>query len=53
MTSFRNHRVVDTVESVRRALCPDCETEREFVDEPMVSGFRGYVCLNNECPRDS
>jgi hypothetical protein len=35
------------------AECPDCGEDREWVEEPMISGFRGFVCTNDDCPRDS
>jgi len=34
------------------AACPNCGEDREWVDEAMVSGVRGFVCTNNSCPRD-
>lgn len=33
--------------------CPECGEKRERVDEPLVSGFVGYLCLNDDCPMDS
>ena len=35
------------------AECPDCDEDREWVEEPMISGFRGFVCTNDDCARDS
>lgn len=33
--------------------CPDCDEPRTFVDEPIISGFRGHVCVNDDCARDA
>lgn len=33
--------------------CKKCGEEKEHIDEPMVSGFVGYLCTNDNCPRDS
>lgn len=33
--------------------CDECSKEKEYVDEPMISGFRGYLCTNENCPVDS
>lgn len=33
--------------------CENCGERREWVEEPLVSGFRGFVCTNDDCPRDS
>lgn len=32
--------------------CPTCGQPQEYVDEPMISGFSGHLCVNEECPRD-
>jgi hypothetical protein len=32
--------------------CPECGATMKYVDEPMVSGFRGHLCTNDECGRD-
>jgi len=32
--------------------CPECGDPMEYVEEPLTSGFRGYLCKNEECPRD-
>lgn len=32
--------------------CPECGVEQTYVDEPMISGFSGYLCTNDDCPRD-
>lgn len=32
--------------------CHDCGEPQEWVDEPVISGFRGFVCTNSDCPRD-
>jgi len=34
------------------AECPDCGEEREWVEEPQISGVRGFICTNTDCPRD-
>lgn len=31
--------------------CPKCDETRRYVDEPLLSGFRGHICQNEECPR--
>jgi hypothetical protein len=33
--------------------CSLCGEEKEFVDEPIISGFRGYLCTNDDCAYDS
>jgi hypothetical protein len=33
-------------------ICRFCGEEKERVDEPMVSGVRGYFCMTEECPID-
>lgn len=32
--------------------CPECDEPMDYVDEPVISGFRGFVCTNDDCPRD-
>ena len=32
--------------------CDECGEPKTFVDEPVVSGVRGYYCMNGDCPRD-
>lgn len=32
--------------------CEECGEVKEFVDEAMISGVRGYYCTNDDCPRD-
>lgn len=34
-------------------ICGECGEEKEYVDEPIISGFRGYLCVNDECKTDS
>lgn len=34
-------------------ICDECGEEKEFVDEPMISGFRGYLCTTDDCVVDS
>jgi hypothetical protein len=33
--------------------CEICERKLEKVEEPLVSGFIGFICPNKDCPRDS
>ena len=33
--------------------CEECGEQKEYVDEPMMSGFRGYLCTNDDCVFDS
>lgn len=33
--------------------CKRCGEPKEYVDEPMVSGIRGYFCTNDDCSVDS
>ena len=33
--------------------CNECGEEKEYVEEPMVSGFKGYLCVNDDCVMDS
>lgn len=33
--------------------CEKCGNEKTYVDEPMISGFRGYICTNDNCAVDS
>ncbi len=33
--------------------CPSCEEPMQYINEPMISGFRGHLCDNEDCPRDS
>lgn len=33
--------------------CRECGEEMEYVEEPMVSGFVGYICTNDDCEIDS
>jgi hypothetical protein len=35
-----------------KITCDECGVEKEYVDEPMMSGYRGYLCTNESCPRD-
>lgn len=32
--------------------CRECGEPKEYVDEPLISGFRGYLCTNEVCPID-
>jgi hypothetical protein len=32
--------------------CDGCDEPKEYVDEPMVSGYRGWVCPNEGCHYD-
>jgi len=32
--------------------CPKCDIEMKYVEEPLVSGFVGYVCTNENCQRN-
>jgi len=34
------------------AECDECEGGKGYAFEPEVSGFTGYLCLNDECPVD-
>ena len=33
-------------------LCPDCGEEMIYVEEDPEFGHLGWLCNNNECPRD-
>lgn len=33
-------------------LC-ECGKTKEYVNEPIISGFRGYLCTNDNCSVDS
>lgn len=33
--------------------CDECGVPKEYVDEPLMSGFRGYLCTTDGCPVDS
>ena len=33
--------------------CKNCGSEKECVEEPMISGFTGYLCKNENCYVDS
>lgn len=33
-------------------VCDECGEPKEYVDEPVMSGFRGYVCTTEDCPED-
>jgi hypothetical protein len=35
------------------AECDSCEGGKGYAHEPEISGFTGYLCLNDECPVDS
>lgn len=32
--------------------CDECGKTKEWVSEPLVSGFRGFVCKTSGCPVD-
>lgn len=32
--------------------CEECGHKLEYVGEGMVSGYKGYICTNMECPVD-
>ena len=32
--------------------CDECGVEKELVEEPMISGFTGHICVNDDCPED-
>lgn len=34
-------------------VCDECGEPKTLVDEPVVSGVRGWFCHNEECPVDS
>lgn len=34
-------------------ICDECGEPKEYVEEPMISGFTGYVCTNDHCPVDA
>ena len=36
----------------QKPICSTCKQPKTKVDEAMVSGFVGYICLNEECPVD-
>lgn len=33
--------------------CDECGEVKEYVEEPMMSGFRGLLCVNDDCVIDS
>ena len=33
-------------------VCEVCGEPKEYVDEPMMSGVRGYFCMTEGCPID-
>lgn len=33
-------------------LCEECGEEKEYVNEPMMSGTVGYFCMTDGCPID-
>lgn len=32
--------------------CDGCGEPKEYVSEPMMSGFKGYLCTNPDCGYD-
>jgi hypothetical protein len=32
--------------------CKECDTDKEYVDEPVISGIRGWFCTNDDCGVD-
>lgn len=32
--------------------CDECGVTKRYVNEPVISGYRGYVCVNEECMMD-
>jgi hypothetical protein len=34
-------------------LCGGCGEPKEYTNEPMVSGIRGWFCMNDDCVMDS
>lgn len=34
-------------------VCDECGEEKEYVNEPLVSGVRGWFCVNDDCMMDS
>lgn len=52
-----SRKVVKKAERRRRAdhneTCDECGDLKKHVDEPMMSGFTGYICVNTECAVDS
>jgi hypothetical protein len=33
-------------------ICNECGETKEYVDEALMSGFTGYLCVNEDCPVD-
>ena len=46
-------RKKEKAERKRNPTCDECGEPKAYVDEPMVSGFRGYLCVNDDCVMDS
>lgn len=46
------HTVQNHLREQRIVNCDSCDEEKEYVDEPMISGVTGYFCTNPECPVD-
>lgn len=33
-------------------ICDECGFAKEYVDEPLISGFKGYICTVPFCKTD-
>ena len=33
-------------------ICDECGEAKTFVDEPLLSGYCGYLCTTEGCPVD-
>jgi hypothetical protein len=34
-------------------MCRECDEPKNYVYEPIITGFTGFVCTNEDCMMDS